>query len=234
MSLQEKVDKMEQDLKDLKKELGNQTTDVVVVLDRSGSMQSNKSDHEGGLRSFVEQQKGLENASKIRFTFIQFDDVNSCEIIYDRVRLNKVGELNLVPRGFTPLRDAIGKSIAHIESKATGDVLFLIVSDGEENSSKEWTNEALKNKIKQMEEKGWQFTFLGTNFDAVTTGGNLGFNVSKVANYGNNSAGINNSYHNISAKFSGFYRARGAGASVVDASSNLDFSEEDREFIQGE
>jgi len=150
--------------------------DFAILLDRSGSMQERKSDHEGGLRSFVEDQKQL--PGEMRFTFIQFDTVDPCEIVLDRVPLPDVdlAKLKLIPRGGTPLLDAIGKGVAHLRSTLTAsdNTVVCIITDGEENSSKEWTKPRVKALVEELEQGAWKFLFLGATLDAFAEAGALG------------------------------------------------------------
>src|SRR5687767_5131529 len=115
-------------------------TEIVVLLDRSGSMQHGKDDHEGGLMSFVEDQQQLEG--DVRFTLIQFDNVEPCEIVYDGVPIGDVDQIKLIPRGGTPLLDAVGLTIAHIAERLADakpdQVVVMIITDGQENSSREY------------------------------------------------------------------------------------------------
>ncbi len=110
-------------------------TEIVVLLDRSGSMQHGKDDHEGGLMSFVEDQQQLEG--NVRFTLIQFDNVEPCEIVYDGVPIADVDQIKLIPRGGTPLLDAVGLTIAHVAERLADtkpdQVVVMIITDGQEN-----------------------------------------------------------------------------------------------------
>src|SRR4051812_34999613 len=97
------------------KEIGMIDLDILVILDRSGSMEHAVRDHEGGLRSFVEDQKSL--GGDVRLTLVQFDTVNPCDIVFDRLPLADVGPIQLIPRGGTPLLDAMGLAIAHLMAR---------------------------------------------------------------------------------------------------------------------
>src|SRR5512139_200671 len=148
-------------------------TELVILLDRSGSMQTGRSDHEGGLRSFIKDQRGL--PGDVRLTFVRFDSADPFELIYDGQPLMGVDEykLELLPRGGTPLLAAIMKTIAHVKerlgkSDQTPDqVLFMIITDGEENSSgREYSRENVKKAIAECEKSGWKVLYLGANVDA--------------------------------------------------------------------
>src|SRR5688572_4072309 len=117
-------------------------TEIVVVLDRSGSMSCVRTDMEGGFNEFIKKQK--EVAGDCAVTLVQFDD--KYEVVYEAKPLNDVPNLNLVPRGSTALLDSLGKTINSVgyrlkntpESKRPGRVLFLVITDGHENSSSEF------------------------------------------------------------------------------------------------
>lgn len=224
----DRIEKMERELKDLKASLIE--TDVVVLMDRSGSMQSNKSDHEGGLQAFVEKQKEL--PGNVYFTLVQFDNQNPFEIMYDGVTLDKVKNIKLDPRGLTPLRDAIGRTISHVNNRPKRDVIFLIVSDGQENSSKEYSQAQIKEMVISKKEQGWQFLFVGTNFDVITDGLNTGFDLGKNVTYTNNTQSINKAYDMAGTKFNSYRSCRAAGQSVHVSSANLDFSQEELNEIK--
>lgn len=224
----EKIKEIEAELNKLKAELIE--TEVVVLMDRSGSMQSNKSDHEGGLKAFVEKQREL--PGKVYFTLVQFDDQDPFDIMYDGVSLDEVKNIQLNPRGCTPLRDAIGRTIHYISQKPKRDVIFLIVSDGLENASKEYSQEQIRLNVLDKKEKGWQFLFVGTNFDVITQGINTGFDVGKNVIYSNNTNSINKAYDMAGQKFNSYRSCRAAGQSVTCSSQNLDFSQEELNEIK--
>lgn len=213
------------------KSVDKPTIDIVVVLDRSGSMQTNKSDHEGGLKAFVEEQKN-KATENTKFTFVRFDTGDPFELVYDRVPFNKAVSIHLNPRGGTPLLDAVGKTIVHLEENGAKEVLMMIISDGLENSSKEWTAEGLKNKIKEMEEKNWNFNFLGTNMDAISVGENLGFKGSTSATYNSSADSIKTLYEMNSEKFSRYNACRNTGGDIKTSSIVLDYTDEEREELQ--
>lgn len=203
-------------------------TDVVVVVDRSGSMQSNKSDHEGGLRAFVEKQKSLPRSY---LTLVQFDGQNPFELLYDGVPMEQVGNISIEPRGMTPLLDAIGRTINHV-NKNTRDKIFLIVSDGQENSSREFSHQTIANLINSKKEAGWQFVFVGTNFDVVTTGTGLGFDLNKNVTYSNTAGSIKTAYDITAKKFAGFRSSRASGQSCSVSADCLNYSEDEVQEIK--
>jgi hypothetical protein len=163
-------------------------TDIIVVLDRSGSMAAIKSDTEGGFNAFIADQ--LKVPGEARVTLVQFDD--QYELVYSAKDIMQVPELELKPRGMTALLDALGRTIVQAgerlaameESERPGKVIFVVLTDGLENSSKEWTREKVFGLITQQTEKyAWVFTYLGANQDAIAVGANLGFHPGLTLNY---------------------------------------------------
>lgn len=195
--------------------------DFAVVLDRSGSMQERKSDHEGGLRSFIEDQQKLPD--EMRFTLIQFDTTNPCEVKLDRVPLAEVATntIELIPRGGTPLYDAIGKSIAHLRQTLTpqDNVIVTIITDGEENQSKEWTKPKVKAAIEELEAANWKFLFLGANFDAFTEGESLGVGAGAAMMFNQASGQSVNAVYDITSDNMRGARSmlRGAGGQMTNS-----------------
>jgi uncharacterized protein YegL len=204
-------------------------SEIVVVLDRSGSMHYAKADHEGGLNSFIRDQKELEG--EVRLTFIQFDDSDPCEIIYDNVRIEDVGEITMLPRGGTPLLDAVGRSIAHVagrldkSERKPDQVVVMVITDGQENASREYNKKRISDLIKDREDKhGWKFLFLGANIDAFGEGGAMGFSSVGTAGYVNKGPQVAAMYGAISSntRSARMCAARGMGAEEVY--SNYAFS----------
>jgi hypothetical protein len=207
-------------------------SEIVVLLDRSGSMQSARSDHEGGINSFVADQKEL--GGDVRFTLIQFDCKNPCEVVFDGVPISEVGKCELIPRGGTPLLDAMGLSIAHVkerikrDGRKPDDVMFMVVTDGHENSSREFTKAQVKSLVAENEKSGWQFLYLGANVDAFAEGGAMGVQMGKSINFANSKAGTQNLYGAVSAnrmKAQSLLLSGARGRAVSDA---YDFTDSQR------
>jgi len=206
--------------------MAEKTLHVVVLLDRSGSMQALKSDHEGGLRSFVEDQKRV--TGDVRFTLIQFDDTDPCEVVYDDVPIDTVGEISLIPRGGTPLLDAIFKAMAHVKQKIGDDsnVLFMIITDGEENQSREAKKSDVQARLKECESKGWVVLYLGANVDAFHEAHGFGGSVLRAASYGNNAVAVAAVYDDMKGKV---WNARAeANTTGKLCSANYEYSDADR------
>lgn len=157
-------------------------TDISIVLDRSGSMESIRQDTIGGFNAFLQDQKTVPGEATI--TLVQFDD--QFEVVYRAIALNDAPTLTAqtyVPRGSTALLDAIGRTIdetgqrlaALPEADRPEHVIFVILTDGEENSSRRYSPEKINEMIHhQREVYRWQFVFLGANQDAIMTASQLG------------------------------------------------------------
>ena len=157
-------------------------TELVFILDRSGSMSGLESDTIGGFNGMLRRQQ--EESTDILVSTVLFDD--EVEVIHDRVPIAKVAPLTgreYFTRGCTALLDAVGDSIQHIrnihkyarEEDRPVRTMFVITTDGLENSSVRYTAKKVKKLIEHQEKKhGWEFVFLGANMDAVAVAGDLG------------------------------------------------------------
>ena len=161
---------------------------LVLVIDRSGSMEPVKHDTEGGIKAFIEDQRNVSGRTTV--SLYQFDTV------HDEVRsfadVNEDLGYQLIPRGGTALLDAVGFAVtktgeylaAMDEGKRPGEVVVLIATDGQENSSQEYSLPQVKEMItRQQDEYGWRFVFIGANQDAFATSGAMGIPVASSANY---------------------------------------------------
>jgi hypothetical protein len=155
-------------------------TQLLVVTDRSGSMATCAGDMIGGLNTFFDEQAKLDGECVV--DYVQFD--NEYEVVFTDKPVSEA-RAQLVPRGSTALLDAIGKAVTDLgkkladkpEDERPGTVIVVTITDGYENSSREWTAETVKELIKNQEDKyNWNFTFLGANMDAVAVGRQFGFN----------------------------------------------------------
>lgn len=167
------------------------TTELVFILDRSGSMGGLESDTIGGFNAMLEKQRKVEGDCRI--TTVLFD--NYYELLHDRLELNAVSPLtgeDYTVRGSTALLDAIGKTIhkignvqKHAKSEFRADhVLFVIITDGAENSSRHYSADQIKAQIRcQTDKYGWEFIFLGANIDAVETAGRFGIAPDRAVDY---------------------------------------------------
>jgi hypothetical protein len=154
-------------------------THLYFLLDRSGSMQSIKSDIEGGFAAFVDEQR--KTTGECRATLAQFDDVY--ELVYADRPIADVPPLDLQPRNMTALHDAMGRLITEAGQKLEamkaderpGTVIVAIMTDGLENASKEWTGASIKALVTQQSNVfGWTFMYMGADQDAIEVGESLG------------------------------------------------------------
>ena len=192
-------------------------TELVMILDRSGSMQGLEADTIGGFNSMIEKQKKEEGEAYV--SVVLFDD--DAEVTYDRVPVRKVEPMTdrqYYVRGCTALLDAIGQSIHHIaqihkyarEEDIPEKTLFIIITDGMENASRHYDYERVRRMIEHEKEKyHWEFLFLGANIDAVRTAGRFGISAGRAVDFENDSQGTRLNYEVMSDAVS---CARRAGA----------------------
>lgn len=163
---------------------------IIFILDKSGSMQRIKTDTIGGFNSFLTEQKKLNLPTKFWLTL--FDTV-SIEHRYEGVDIDKVEELNdnnYIPSGATPLYDAVGTTIRKLDD--VKEALIVILTDGEENASKEYTNESVKKLIEEKEKNGYKFLYLGIGIDNyVKNASAMGINSAVMTSLGNMSGSYN-------------------------------------------
>lgn len=191
-------------------------TEVVFILDRSGSMSGLEADTIGGFNGMIEKQKKEEGEAII--STVLFDDVS--EVVYDRVPVDKVEPMNdkqYYVRGCTALLDAIGGAIHHISNvhKYARDedrpekTLFIITTDGMENASREYSYDKVKGMIeKRKKENDWEFLFLGANIDAIEVAGRFGINADRAINYECDSAGTKLNFEVLAKTVSAVRRSR--------------------------
>lgn len=181
-------------------------TEIVFILDRSGSMSGLEADTIGGFNSMIEKQKNAEGEALI--STVLFD--NASEVIHDRVSVQSIKPMtrdDYTVRGCTALLDAIGGAIHHIGNvhkyARAEDVpehtLFVITTDGMENASHRYSSEKVKKMIERQKEKyGWEFLFLGANIDAVETARHFGISEDRAVNYHSDSEGTQLNYEVLS------------------------------------
>ncbi|MBP5174262.1 MAG: hypothetical protein ILP01_04850 [Clostridia bacterium] len=169
----------------------NNLTDLVFILDRSGSMAGLESDTIGGFNSLIAKQKEQEGECFV--STVLFDNVS--EVIHDRVRLSEISPLTekeYYVRGCTALIDAIGGAVTHIGNihkyarpeDVPGHTMFVITTDGLENASRVYTSDEVKKMVsRRKEESGWEFLFIGANIDSVETAKHIGIGADRAVNY---------------------------------------------------
>lgn len=177
-------------------------TEIVFVLDRSGSMTPLEEDTIGGFNEFIEKQRKIEGEAYI--TTVLFD--TSYQVLHEHVALDEVKPLtkdDYSARGGTALLDAVGRTIDNLgvrlsntpEEERPEHVIFVITTDGEENSSMSYSLQKVREMIAHQQEKySWQFIFLGANMDAVSEAGKLGICASHAANLTPSHSGVRNMY----------------------------------------
>ena len=165
---------------------------ITMILDRSGSMGARRSDVVGGVNQFFKDQRTVPGECTV--TVVQFDDQGPYDVLRDFARLADVADIGdeYKPRGWTPLYDAVGRGIVNVgdhlskmpEQDRPGKVIFVIVTDGLENNSREYDKEKVAAMIKEQTEKyGWQFVYLGANQDAMAEGAKFGVARGSSATY---------------------------------------------------
>ena len=211
-----------------------ETAEIVLLVDRSGSMQNGKEDSEGGINAFINEQKTHEGSARI--TVVTFD--NQVEVVYHG-DIQKCPEFELKPRGMTALNDAMGESINTLGDLLSGIdknkrprlITFVTCTDGRENASKEFSTPQVQEMIKHQTEKySWNFLFLGADYDAVSDSG-YASSTSNAVNFGK--ANSKRAYEVTSNKLNLARSAVADGADIHAAGCNLDFTEEDREDLGG-
>ena len=166
-------------------------TELVFILDESGSMSGLTSDTIGGFNSLIAKQKKEEGEALVSTVFFS----NNSKVIHDRLKLKAVPKLtdrDYVPSGCTALLDAVGDAVHHIanihkyarEEDVPEKTLFVITTDGMENASRKYSHKDVKKLIERVqEEKGWEFVFLGANIDAAETADSIGIRAENAVDY---------------------------------------------------
>lgn len=202
-------------------------TELVFILDRSGSMSGLEADTIGGFNSMLEKQK--KETGEAYVSVVLFDDRS--EVLYDRVPVKRVELMNdsqYYVRGCTALLDAIGSAIHHIanvqkyarEEDRPEKTLFIITTDGMENSSHLYSYEKVRGMVERQKDKyGWEFLFLGANIDAIEVAGRFGISADRAINYECDSQGTALNYRVLSETVSAVRRSRSRGetARAVEA-----------------
>ena len=193
-------------------------TEIVFIMDRSGSMSGLEADTIGGFNSLIEKQKKEEGEAYI--STVLFDD--TCEVLHDRVGIDKVKPMSdneYYVRGCTALLDAIGGAIHHIGNvhkyaraeDRPEKTLFIITTDGMENSSRRYSYKKVRHMVERQKEKfGWEFLFLGANIDAIAEAGRFGIKADRAVNYHCDKEGMAINYKSLSRAVSRVRNCAGA------------------------
>jgi uncharacterized protein with von Willebrand factor type A (vWA) domain len=156
-------------------------TEIICVIDKSGSMDCVKDDVIGGFNNFIDEQKKLKDIANLTLTLFDtnYEIINKSK---DIKTIDKLDNKTYCPGGCTALLDAVGKSIDEVskgieldkKGKVKQKILMVIATDGQENSSKEYKKQQIVDKIKEKKEQGWEFVFLGANETAFSEANNIG------------------------------------------------------------
>ncbi len=181
-------------------------TELVFIIDESGSMSGLESDTIGGFNSMIEKQKKLDG--EVIVSTVLFS--NESRVLHDRVDISKIEPMNdnqYIPGGCTALLDTIGGAIHHIgnvhkyarDEDRPEHTMFVITTDGMENASRKYGSDKIKKMIKRQEEQyGWEFLFVAANIDAVETAADIGIRRERAANYNYSKEGTKNLYEAVS------------------------------------
>ena len=181
------------------------STELVFILDRSGSMSGLEGDTIGGFNSLLTKQKAQSGDCTV--TTVLFD--NAHELLHDRIPLagvSAIGERDYFVRGSTALLDAIGRTVDKIanvqrqtaESERAEKVMVVIITDGMENASREYRYDRVREMIERQQKVGWEFLFLGANIDAIQTASTFGIGADRAVNYRPDGAGTRLNYDVVS------------------------------------
>ncbi|MBR1797299.1 MAG: VWA domain-containing protein [Clostridiales bacterium] len=179
-------------------------TELVFILDRSGSMHGLEKDTIGGFNSMLAKQRKVKGDCLV--SCVLFD--NTSEVIFDREDINKIKEMSdedYTPGGCTALIDALGGAIKHIgnihkyirEEDVPENTIFVIITDGMENASHKYTSSKVKKMVKSKEKEGWEFIYLAANIDAVKTGAVMGIREDRAVNYKASGKGTEHLYEAV-------------------------------------
>lgn len=180
-------------------------TELVFILDRSGSMAGLESDTIGGFNAMIKKLKKMDGECLV--STVLFD--NQSQVVHDRVNIRMIQPLteeDYHVRGCTALWDAMGSAIRHIrnvhkyirEEDVPEHTMFVITTDGMENASHIFHAEQVKSMVKLQERKGWEFLFLGANIDAIATARSVGIQADRAATFTNDSIGVATNYEAVS------------------------------------
>lgn len=196
------------------------TTLLVLIVDRSGSMETIREDMEGGIKALLAEQAAEPGTCLV--TLAQFD--SEYELLFDAIPAAELGDYRLVPRGTTALLDAMGRTISTVRDRLDqlpagarpGHVVVAVVTDGLENASQEWTRDAVMKAVKDRIDAGWHFTFLGANQDAIQEGERLGVNADASLNFAASPEAARSAVGSLSASMGRMRRGQASGVSFTE------------------
>lgn len=191
-------------------------THICMILDRTGSMESIKQDTIGGFNSYIAAQKSLPTPAT--FTLVQFDSQDPFEVIHKFTDIQMVADLTgqtYMPRASTPLYDAVGRGINDLkaglgalpEALRPKKIVMVIVTDGQENASREFTGAQVRKMIAEAKEAGWQFVFLSADESAISDSSSLNIDASNAAFFKKSTAGANEMWERVANRSVAFRRS---------------------------
>ena len=206
-------------------------THIAIILDRSGSMSSMSNDVIGGFDNFIATQK--ENEGEATLSLCQFD--NQYDVVHDFININEVPSLIFQPRGGTALLDAMGRTIEEVratilamsDDEMPSKVIFVTITDGYENQSREFTRDRVFEMISELqsderEDKvNWEFVFIGANQDAISAGNGFGIRADASLSYAASGAGASAAFDSLSSGVTMF-------RSMASTDACYTFSDDDR------
>lgn len=209
-------------------------TQITMILDRSGSMESIREDVIGGFNAFIQEQKA--EPGEVIVTLVQFDGQAPYDIIYDRQPIEKIETLTTKvyqPRGSTPLLDAMGRGILTLAAQLANEetaqktekVLFMTITDGMENASREFTQKQVQDLIKEKTEKdGWQFVYLSADLSAIREAEHLGVDRKRTQHFEKSQGGVAKAFAVVARKSVSYRQER---------SKEFTFDEDNKENNKG-
>ncbi len=186
--------------------MNKELTEIVFIIDKSGSMAGLEADTVGGFNTLLEKQK--KEPGQALISTVLFD--TECSVLYDRADLSRIEPMtedSYCPGGCTALLDAIGGAVKHIrnvhryirEEDVPGKTVFVITTDGMENSSRKYTYDGVREAVKQAQERdGWEFLFLGANMDAIEAARSFGIREERAVRYNCDEAGTALNFKTVS------------------------------------
>lgn len=182
-------------------------TEIVCVLDRSGSMGSMGDEPINGFNQFLKEQKEVKGEANL--TLVIFD--NEYEVIHDGVNLKEVPELTskvYYPRGMTALLDAVGKAVNTVEARLAKledeekpeKIIVMVLTDGMENASQEFKKKAIKEKLEKLQKAEWEFIFMGSTLESFDDARDMGLQANSQLNYQATSGGLRTGYASMSSR----------------------------------
>lgn len=213
-------------------------TNLAFLVDTSGSMASIAEEVVSGYNNFLEQQRA--EGADVRVTLVKFDTEDPCEVVHLEVPISEILPLapgDYVPRGGTPLLDALGRTIALVQQRSAtdaGPVVFVVITDGQENASSEFTLAQIRELIKARTDAGWQFVFLSADVSAFHEAGDIGFARGSSKVFHKTKAGTRSAFAELSSEVSTFRDKRRRGEATDTSKFFSDDSMVIDEFLAGD